>query len=90
MILDKTISMQIPTAVQWAIPGFCKFLGPSSDAVGFSVPLGYVAASLGKWYPTFHDGVVISKRRASSDQRCGPASQKNKGLNSTTVIRSHN
>jgi hypothetical protein len=67
--------MQLPTAVWWAIPGFCEFLGLSSDAVGFSVPLGYVAASLGEWYPTFQDGVVVSKRQASIAQRCGAAAR---------------
>jgi len=89
MILNKTILIQAPTAARWAIPGFCEFFGPSSDAVGFSVSLGYGAASMGDWYPTFQDGTVVSKRRASIARRCGAASQKNECLTSTTVTRSH-
>ena len=89
MILNKTMFIQSPTAARWAIPGLREFVGPSSDAAVFSVSLGYGAASLGEWYPTFQDGMVVSKRRASIVQRCCVAFQKNEGLNSTTVIRSH-
>ena len=65
-VLDKTILMQVPTAARWAIPGFYEFLGPSSDAVAFSVFQGYGAASLGEWYPIFQVGVVVSKRRGTN------------------------
>jgi len=38
MILNKMF-IQGPTAAPREIPGFCEFLGPSSDAAGFSVTL---------------------------------------------------
>lgn len=57
----------------------CEFLAFHGGAV-VSVLVGYGAASLGKWCPTFQDNILVSECQAPITQLCGTTFHKDRDL----------